>query len=102
MTCYPVGSAASSPNRVASHYGDWIDGPMNPYRFRKEFFCGPDSNQRLYKRRPYYSFFDVDGSGDANYQMVGNNPILVSVRESDDPTDGQAAYYHQYLTLTGF
>lgn len=46
--------------------------------------------------RPYYSFFDTDGSADDNYQEIGNNPLMVSV------ADNQAQYYHQYLTLSGF
>lgn len=46
--------------------------------------------------RPYYSFFDVSGSADDNYQNIGNNPLLVMVNAEQDQ------YYHQFLTLTGF
>lgn len=46
--------------------------------------------------RPYYSFFDVSGSADDNYQNIGNNPLLVMVNAEQD------RYYHQFLTLSGF
>lgn len=46
--------------------------------------------------RPYYSFFDVSGSADDNYQNIGNNPLLVMVNAEQD------RYYHQFLTLAGF
>jgi hypothetical protein len=48
--------------------------------------------------QPYYSFFDVSGSADDNYQNIGNNPLLVMGNE----TGQQDIYYHQFLTLSGF
>jgi hypothetical protein len=52
--------------------------------------------------RPYYSFFDTDGSADDNYQEIGNNPLLVSVARDYNVAEDQGRYYHQFLTLTGF
>lgn len=43
----------------------------------------------------YYSFFDVDGTADDNYQSVGDHPLLVVTKDGN-------TYYHQFLTLSGF
>jgi hypothetical protein len=43
----------------------------------------------------YYSFYDSDGSADANYQDIGDHPILIVTVAGD-------TYKHQYLTLSGF
>jgi hypothetical protein len=48
----------------------------------------------------YYSFFDVDGSTDDNYQSVGDNPLLVVT--NSDSSGAQDTYYSQHITLTGF
>ncbi len=54
--------------------------------------------------RPYYSFFDVDGSADDNYQDMGNAPLLVSAAGGHLSSDheAQGRYYHQFLDLSGF
>lgn len=54
--------------------------------------------------RPYYSFFDVDGSADDNYQDVGNMPLLVSVAGGHTLAEheSQGRYYHQFLEISGF
>ncbi len=43
--------------------------------------------------QPYFSFFEVSGSADDNYQNIGNQPLLVVGNSAQD------AYLHQFLSI---
>lgn len=72
----------------------WVDSLANPTDLDKNL-DEVEQNGISIGSNNYYSFFDVSGSADANYQMIGNNPLLVATLNYND-------YYHQFLTLSGF
>ena len=84
----------------------WTSDISNPIDLERESNKVTMPSGTCVTGRPYYSFFDVDGTADDNYQEVGNRPLLVSVAGGGDDAisqaEAQGRYYHQFLELSGF
>jgi hypothetical protein len=74
----------------------WANSLANPTNLETNL-RDVQQNGRSLLSNNYYSFFDVDGSADDNYQSIGSNPLIVVTDNKNYGT-----YYHHFLTLTGF